>query len=1262
MPIVSWVMARRLRSRVEALETTIDAQVAEIQRLSNLVEGTARPEAPAPVEAKPAPAAARAAAAEPEPTIASAPPPTAPVVAPPAPPAARPSPTDVTPPPSIAATPPLPPPAALPEEAAVPPPVVPPLADTAPADEAPAGAVPPPPRQPPIEPKVPPRRPPLEPPPPPPPIEPPPQPAFAFDWESFVGVKLFAAIAGVALLIAAVSFLRYSIESGWLQPPVRVAIGIVVAIALLVVCELKAARKYPATANAMDAAAIAILFATFFAAHSLWNLIPAAATFLLLALVTLTAVLLSIRRESLFIAVLGMLGGFATPVLLSSGQNSYIPLFAYLLLLNVGLAWVAYRRGWTILSVVSLALTTFYQWGWAMRYLADTPLSHALAIFLVFPAVSMGMYLLARSRSDMRDQAGQTPFEWTALAAAVLPVLFAVYLAAVPAYGQRYELLFGYLFLIDAGLLAIAIARGQGLLHAAGALATLLVFGIWFSASYVQGSVLPMEGFVALFFALYLAAPAIAARFDAELENGAEHTVYAAPLLLFAFPAMQALDPSTAAPLLLFPALFLLLLVLAWRSMATGLSALYFIGTFFALTTEAVWSARFLVTERLREALVIYGVFGLLFLAVPETARRRSRPLDPRWSGVVLLGSLAMLLYLAGGEVAAAGLWGMALLLAILNAALFVESAAGGLPLVTVAGGLLSWLVLFVWWSRAAAVVGVLPSLLVIVMLTLVMLGGHAWSRRRAAASGEAAASPEPASAFARGLWLALVGHLFLVAVAGNAEWALPPWPLLAALGVIVLAISTTALSERSGFLHIVSTAVAAVTLFIWRVTAQPEGWVLVALAAHGALVAFALAWIAVARRMAPQAAMAAGAVLVIGIFSVIAMVPQDGRADWPIVVGVQVVQLSLLLALTARFAWPWGATATSVLAGVVMLSVVDPDGTEWHWLFAMAIAAYVPFALYPLLLGARARDGRDPYIAAILAGAFSFFALRDSVMDAGYGAIVGVVPVALGAVTALHLRQLLRLQPQGARDLGRLALVAGAVLGFLTVAIPLQLDRQWITIGWALEGAAVAWLFTRIPHRGLLLASLALLGAVFVRLALNPEILIYEPRGSMRILNWYLYTYAVCAAAMFVAAWWLAKTDDTLPGPLPRPRHILPGAGAILLFILLNIEIADFYATGPDIMFSFGASIAQDLTYTIGWLIFGLLMLTCGIVTTSRAARIASVALITVTTFKCFLYDFRSLTGLYRTAAFVGLAISLALVSIALQKFVLNPEKERTS
>ena len=238
--------------------------------------------------------------------------------------------------------------------------------------------------------------------------------------------------------------------------------------------------------------------------------------------------------------------------------------------------------------------------------------------------------------------------------------------------------------------------------------------------------------------------------------------------------------------------------------------------------------------------------------------------------------------------------------------------------------------------------------------------------------------------------------------------------------------------------------------------------------------------------------------------------------------------------------------------------------------------------------------------------------------------------------------------------------MVAAASLSFATVAIPLQLDNQWITIGWALEGAALSWLYRRVPHRGLLYAASALLAVVFVRLALNPEIFIYEPRGSMRIINWYLYTYLTCGVAMLLAAWWLSKTDDRIAPRVPRASSLLPAGAVIVLFILLNIEVADFYATGPEITFRFGVTLAQDLTYTLCWLVFGLGLLTAGSTCTIATRRIAAVALIAVTTSKAFLYDLGSLGGLYRVGSLVGLAVSLSLVALALQKFVLLAPKEQ--
>src|SRR5256885_2182788 len=85
------------------------------------------------------------------------------------------------------------------------------------------------------------------------------------------------------------------------------------------------------------------------------------------------------------------------------------------------------------------------------------------------------------------------------------------------------------------------------------------------------------------------------------------------------------------------------------------------------------------------------------------------------------------------------------------------------------------------------------------------------------------------------------------------------------------------------------------------------------------------------------------------------------------------------------------------------------------------------------------AAASRDPYLAALAGSAFAFFAARTALLQGGYGLFVGAVPAVEGAVMAVLLRQLLRIEPTGARDLGRLAMIAGAALAFVTVAIPLQ-------------------------------------------------------------------------------------------------------------------------------------------------------------------------------------------------------------------------------
>jgi hypothetical protein len=1066
-------------------------------------------------------------------------------------------------------------------------------------------------------------------------------------------------VAGIAMVLAAVFFLKYSVQQGLLQPPVRVLIGVAVAIALLVGCELKAARRYPATANALDAAAIAILFATFFAAHALWNLIPALLTFALLGAVTAVAVLLSIRRQSLFIAVLGLLGGFATPALLSSGEDRPIPLFAYLVLLNVGLAWVAYKQAWPALTVLTLILTTVYQWGWVQQFMSASELPTALGIFAVFPVVAVSALLFGRRGALRAGTAEGETFEHAAVVSAALPLAFVAYLAAVPAYGAHPALLFGFLLLVDAGLLACSVALDRMALHAAGALATVVVWAVWLATSYSPSYQGLATAFVAAFVALYLLAPAVARRMSRPLSGSAVRAAHASPALLFVFAVLAYSNTTDASPWTLFAPLFALVVSCAWGAIALEQGSLFFVASFLAVAAEAVWSATHLTAGRLSAAVAVYALFGITTTAVPIVARRMARPLRPvAGGGLVLLASVALLMFLSAGSIAPVALWSLALLLAILNAGLFIESAGTRMPDAARVGSVLSWVILRSWWYRTAAVVGVLPGLAVVTGLALITLGGHAWvGRSESAPRGDAAPAARVETL------LGLLGHVFLFFVAINPQWAIPPWPLFGSLAVVTLACSVTAMITREWLLHVLGAGAAAFVITGWGAATAPAGWGTIAVIASAAASIYALLWIAIAAPAgwAEHAKRGAAAALFIGELTLLVVTgPVSAGFAAPVatpfavLLAMHVANAGVLLWLTEGAGWRWMGTGVLAAAAAAVGQWQAEHAEQWKQLLVLAGALYALFTIYALIAGQRRRERREPWMIALGAAALAFFAGRDAFVTAGLQWMVGTVPVLLGAVTAVLLRALLRLEPAGRRDMTRLAVVAGAALAFVTVAIPLQLDHQWITIGWALEGAALAWLYGRVPHRGLLIASTALLAVVFVRLGLNSSIWTYEPRSALRVLNWYLYTYAAAAAAMFLAAWYLSKTDDRVMPWLPRSSRLLPALATVLLFMLLNIEIADFYATGPAITFRFGVGVSQDLTYTIGWLAFGLVLLGAGIYLHNRPARITAVTLIAVTAFKCFLYDLASLGGLYRVASFVGLAIALALVSVVLQKYVL--------
>lgn len=1067
--------------------------------------------------------------------------------------------------------------------------------------------------------------PPPSPPPPAPPFQPPfqpPPPARRFDWEGLVGVKLFSWIGGVALVLAAVFFLRYSVQQGWLSPAVRATIGLFVGSALIAVCELRVARPYALTANALHGAGIAILYATLFATHALWHLLSPAIVFPLMIVVTAVAVMLSIRRNSVFIALLGLIGGFATPALLSTGENRPIGLFGYLLLLNVGLALVGYRRRWPALTEASIALTAIYEWGWISKFLTPSQMPLAAGIFVVFALVATTALWLGRNDDDK-----QRRFDEAAIAASALPLIFGIYSAAVPEYGSHYNLLFGFLLLITAGLGAIASTRGPGWLHPLGGGTTLLVFALWLGRSWSVAAWPGILAWVAAFVVMYLA---FAIRFDSD-------GVFAAPLLFFAIGGLVALGAGKGAPLLIFGTTFVLLAATAAVAMWRRRGSIYYIAAFFTIATEAIWSARYLTRERLLSGLAIYGVFALFFLGVPLIARRLGRPMAPRGAlALLVIVSIVVLLFLTTTTVADAALWGLAILLAILNVGALMEARDASQPLLAAISMILSWIVIAVWWSSATITAALVPALMIVGAFSVLVVAGNLWAARDSQQAGE----------FENGVYLALVGHGFLLFVAIQTPLSIPPWPLFAILVLLDLALGTAALYMRRARLMSAAMAASQLILLSWCTSATQGNWPRVTLIASLAVAALGVVWFAIHRRFTESAATAL-------IASYVVAIAAGATSASPLFGSLLAAHVAITVALLA-IAWLSELHVLACVAAVMTAFATNLARTDTpSRLFTFGVVLYAIVVLYPMLLGARARRRIEPHLAAVLASVWFFFVAREAMMTAQLGNIIGVLPVGEAIVLMLLLLRLLRSEPARERTLSRLALVAGSALAFITVAIPLQLERQWITIGWALEGAALMWLFTRIPHRGLLLWAGALLAAVVARLAVNPAVLSYHAPSSVAVFNWFLYTYLVCAAAMFIAARF-APREHRWAVPA------LNAAGTFLLFLLLNIEIADFYSRGPTLTFNFfSSSLAQDLTYTIGWALFAMAMLVVGIITATRPARVAALVLLLVTILKCFLHDLARLGGLYRVGSLLGLAASLVATGILLQKYIMQKPKQ---
>jgi uncharacterized membrane protein len=870
------------------------------------------------------------------------------------------------------------------------------------------------------------------PPPPPPPSVAPVAPARPIDWERWIGIRGAAVLGGIALALAGLLFFQYSIQHGLISKGMRVTLGFVVGIACIAGSEWVRRRGYRPAAEGLAGAGVVVLYAAIWAGCARYQLLPVPLAFLLMGVVTVTCGFIAVARAAPYVAVLGLLGGFATPLLLSVRHDRPIGLFGYVLLLDLGLVAVGRMRSWPWVGLIGLAGTLVLEIVWLGAHTGPEGLVAALGILTVFAVL---FSLSGFSRRDA-DESG-----WRAVQAGglLLPFLFAVYFASRIDLGPH---------LWGAAVFAVILSAG---------------------ASWVgKRAHLP-------------------------------------------FLAIAAALGSTAT-------------LAAWLLRTRG---------------GAPW-----------EAAIIACAFALTHHLFLERSGR-ARGLEGAAPAAVFSAVIPFLVLLLGSVM-----------------------AQGAPPWPWIA----AWLVSGALLTRQAGLTG-LPLLQIVA-----------------------------AGAVAGDVGLQHVVHF------GNAGFPRTAVYVVAMLGIGLL---------------------AQLVPFLRRDETLRRS------ADHGAALSAAiLSFSLVGSMMLPQAALP----IVLGA---------------PLLLGVLI-----LLAATRLGEGEWGLAAALITAIVHTQWIVTRPASfpDARTALLLMLASVVVFVAWPFA-ARRAAASRWIWWAAAVAGPLWFFPMRRTwVVWQGRSAI-GLLPLALGGIALLATYGVRRTRalPEPARRSATVAFSAVAIC-FASIAIALQLEKSWITVGWALEGAALVWLWRRLDHPGLKWFGLAHLGAAAFRLVPTAVLLGSYPRSGTPIVNWLLYTYLVPAAAMFAAAWLLAPDEAARARPSEREIYakgravgsiVASIAGIFTVFVWINLAIADWFADGPRLTLEFGRAPARDLTVSIAWALYALILLGFGMARARTGLRWLSLGFLLVTIAKVFLYDLGELRDLYRVLSLVGLALSLLLVSVLYQRFV---------
>lgn len=233
---------------------------------------------------------------------------------------------------------------------------------------------------------------------------PPTKSGLAPNLESRIGSHWLNRIGIAAVLIGVSYFLKYAFDNNWIGPAGRVTIGLLAGIAVVVWSERFRHRGYQTFSYSLKAVGIGALYLSLWAAFQVYSLIPAAVAFVAMLLVTSSTAALALGQNAEILAAFSLIGGFLTPLLLSTGQNRERQLFSYVGLLDFAMLVLIIFKPWRRLLLLSFTGTWLLYLGWYSSFYSRSQLRLTLGFATLFFAIFAIAPLVACSRDDSKSR------------------------------------------------------------------------------------------------------------------------------------------------------------------------------------------------------------------------------------------------------------------------------------------------------------------------------------------------------------------------------------------------------------------------------------------------------------------------------------------------------------------------------------------------------------------------------------------------------------------------------------------------------------------------------------------------------------------------------------------------------------------------------------------------------------------------------------------------------------------------------------------